>query len=542
MRLIKSTLFKLHHNQSGIILTWVLMFISVGLLLIPPLLSLSYAVNKSATSYQIREKGIYAADSGIQDALWQVTQTNPDGNKVPSSVGSSKTYSTASVNGTQPSVTILCTQISDTETAYKVNSRSDASNPYTEIEAYLLLPKSQSNIFDSAIATVAGGNINLSGATIIGSDVGKQADVFSGANLILSGSPQIQGNCYATSNITLGSGKIDGDASASGTIGSGNITGAKTAGVPVQTPPSIATSDLNNMVQGVYDETFNIGNISPAGTQYPSGLTIQNQNQHISYAIYVVGDLTLKSNPNLVFDNQVYVTGKIMFSGGTQNVTFNGAVYGGGELDSTGGAGVVTFNNTLTVGSMNPAGNYIYVLNNNVKVVNDLTVGNGVSTSFGGTIYTGGNFNYGGASNLNISHDIYIKGSLTLGNSADLAGPEKVVVRGNVSIGGASSLTNPNQLPFLIMPPGSTTPALSPPTDPTSLTLANGGHASAVIYAPTADFNFSGAASLYGAIICKRAELGNSAQIIYPSFLGSRSDLPQTGSMGSPSIKNWMIK
>ena len=534
-------------NQNGHVLILVLLLMLVGILVIPPALSYAGAVLKSTTHSVENQKLLYTADSGVQDAFWQIQQTTQDVAKVPSAVNTPITYSLPDINNVEPLVTILCTEISDTATTYKVTSTATDGSLSKTVEAYIVLAGSQP-VFEYALATLEGGPINLSGGAIISSATGDDGDVFCGGTLELDPSAKIEGDCYALEDITTGWGcTIDGDATSTGTTsGNGTITGTTTSGAQEETPPSVDTDYLNGLVQGVYDETC-FDDITPSGTS-TSSMTVKSQTY--SDPIYIIGDLSI-SNCSPVFNSQVYVTGNVTLSGGTATVTFNGPVYIGGSLTSSGGTINVYFNDTLSMGSCNLGGSYYFYFNGAVKVAGNLTVGSGIPTSFGSTIYIGGNFNYGGSSDINIDDAAYIGGALNLTGSAIWSSATdkvvNVVVRGNVSISGASSLIDPSSLtddelymlPYIIVPPASTTPALASGTDPSTITISGSGAIAALIYAPTAELTISGTGVLCGSAICESVTMTGSAKIIYTTDLEDNRPMPGIGGESETAIDYW---
>ncbi len=514
------------NEESGYILAFSLILFALVAIMIGPLLDLMSSGLKQGSAMLSSTNQLYIADAGVESACQNILTMD-----LPGWVSENNSYSYSfpaienlTEDGSRVQVAISYNPATDFTSQglvyHVVSTGTDANGGTTTITTKILSSHIPGGFITNALTT--SGNINMSGAALC------------------------NGNVYAGGNITLsGSADINGDVTASGTLT--GVTG--TSGAP-QVSDSFAP-DLNATVQTVYDETFTgVATPAPQGTPV-STMTVQNNGSNSNYyhytnPIYVngSGNLTFSNVNYVVFDCPVYVVGNINFSSGVQNIIFSGSVYVGGTISSSGSLNI-TFNNTLTAGSINLGGSGTFTFNGGVKDLGNLTVGNSISTSFGSTIYIGGDLSYGGAGNLNINSDIYINGALILGNSAQIVGPEKVVVRGDsaqtyeVSISGAGSFTNTSQLPFIIVPPGSTIPALSPATDPTAITVTGSGHASAVIYAPTAAFTISGAGILNGAIFSKSATLSNSARVDYPSDLDQRTDLP--GSNNGISIETWGI-
>ncbi len=537
-------------DQRGYAIIIALLILIAAILFVSPFLSfMSTGYKTTKDTFEVKNKEQYAADAGVARAMWTIKYNNT---VLPQNQGDSYNITDmANVNAKPVVVTITYLNKVDDTVTYRIVSTAGSVAVQADIAYTQGVQESQAkSLFSDAVTGVAG-DITMSGAAVIRSDGAGGAEVDSAGNVTLSGSAYITGDVYADNNVSLGtSTRINGNASAHNTVSTGGtVTGTRTSGAALEDLSLLPNNNLNDTVQTVYNSTFNISTITPGGTTYNSGLTISDQTGTHYPKINVIGNLTLK-NSSVTFDSEVYVTGNIFFQSGTQNITFSGPVYAGGQVYTDKGGGTVTFGSSLTTGSMNLGSSYNFFFNGALKDLGNLTVGNSTGTHFGSTIYVGGNFIYSGASNLTIQDDMYIKGNLTLGNSAQIVGPEKVVARGNVSISGAGSLEGVDQLPFIIVPPGSTTPALSPPTDPATFQVTNGGTVSALIYAPTAAYSSSGSASLYGAAICNSFTLDHSAQIIYPETLanpGVRPDLPTIGSQGGPtgppiiSLNSWGI-
>ena len=538
-------------EQSGQALIIALIFLLFVVLIITPLLILMSTTSKNAAVYSQNTESLYSADAGVQDAIWQMKQnlSNPN----------TGTINNLNINGSGVIVTIT-----PSGTDYLIVAKAIGTRGSTTVNS-LVSVSAGTMLFSNALSTGLGGDITLNGSSVINSNGSGGAPVFSGGSLNINGSSSITGNAFADSNITFANSscKINGNASAAGTVGTiGTVSGTKTSGAGTQTPNSLSTATLNSTVQGIYNETTNIGTIvsSPPGVITVSGdLTIKNGSDsngvpitsgHVTVPVYVTGNLVLQNVNTITFDRQLYVNGNITFAG-VQTDTFTGPVYAGGYMTSSGTESNI-FNNTLTIGNVpgsstsyiNLGGSGSFAFNGNLKDMGNFYSGGSISTTFGGTIFVGGNFDYEGSSNLNINHDIYINGTLLTGGSAGaIIGPENIVVRGYgsnssgnpaVSINGSSAVGTA-QLPFIIVPPAATTPAIAGP-DPALCQLTGSATVSALFYAPTTAFTNSGSASLFGAVISQTITLSGSATITYPSNLTAlRPNLPYSNGSGSGS-------
>jgi hypothetical protein len=535
-KMIREWLHEIYASERGDTLILALIVMILAGLLIGPLLShMSTGLKNTREVYSARTIEQYAADAGVSQALWYIKYRSDD---VPGE------FSLENINTKTVFVNISGTPDEDNSITYTIVSRAGSTTTtavvgYTpEIEAVPEIPGEDPYLYFSKGVETTSGNIAVTGSAAIKSDSGKNGDVFSSGGVNITGSSSIAGDVYAVSNISLGySTKIDGNAVASGTVStSGTVTGTRTSSAALQAPVLIDDHVLNTLVQGVYDETHNIGPLTPGGTTYNSDLTIMNKSNIHYPEIYVKGNLIFSNtNTNIVFDGQVYVTGNICFKSGTQNLTFSSTVYAGGQIYAESGSGTIRFSNLVIANGINLPGSYSYTFHGNVKDLGDFTSGNSTSTAFDGTVYVGGNFSYSGSSNMSVSHNIYIKGNLVMGNSNQIIGPQKVVVRGNATLSGSAMLTAA-QLPFIIIPPARTTPALGSMVDPSSVTVANSAAASAAVYAPTADFIVTGSGKLRGGIVCKSATISNSAIVEYLVGVDGRNDFYSPGTPGTPGI------
>ncbi|MBN1191112.1 MAG: polymer-forming cytoskeletal protein [Dehalococcoidales bacterium] len=533
---IKTWLHKIFSSERGdtLILALIVMIL-VGFLIGPLLNHMSTGLKNSREVYSSRTDEQYAADAGVSQAMWYIKYRGED---VP------EEFIIDQINGKTVFVNIEQATGEDESISYTIISRAGSTTTtaitgYTpEIEAVPGVPGEESVCYFNNCVAANSGDINVTGAAKICSNNGNNGNVFSGGDVVIEGSSSIEGDVYAVGDVELAySTRIDGNAVASGSVNTiGTVTGTRTSYADLQSAPGIDGDDLDEMVQSVYDGTFNLDPLIPGGATY-GGITVKNQSGTHYPELNITGNLEFRNtNTGIVFDSQVYVAGNIYFRSGTQDITFCGPVYAGGKIYVGSGSGTISFNSRVIANEIDLSGCYTFLFNSSVKDLGDLSVGNSINTSFASTIYVDGDFEYSGASNLSLNDNIYIKGALTLGNSTQLVGPEKVVVRGNVTLSGATVLTA-DQLPFLIMPPAATTPALASSVDPSTFTLANSAIASAVVYAPTADFSITGSAKLYGGIICQSADVSNSAIVEYLTGISARDDLYSPGSEGTPGIE-----
>ena len=214
---------KLVRGEKGQAFILVLIFLLLGSLIITPLLSYMSTGLKTSHVYEEGNFELYAADAGVEDALWSIKNDVsglPHSHTDPAYVGN-----ISSINGKSVNYTITC--VADDET-YSIQSTAwTGAGSSTSIATYVTKTESGGILFNNAVGSL-GGDITMSGNTRVKSDppADKAGNVFSAGNLNLSGSAQIEGDAYADTNMSLSaSTTIDGDATTPGTVsGSGTVT------------------------------------------------------------------------------------------------------------------------------------------------------------------------------------------------------------------------------------------------------------------------------------------------------------------------------
>jgi Tfp pilus assembly protein PilX len=513
-------LSRLKTDERGQALLIALVFMLLGSLIVTPLLShMATGLKTGKQVYEKRMDELYAADAGVEDALWQLQQTTSD--KVPTAPGQPITYALADVNGKHVTVEISMQDSTRDTTTYRITSTATLNSSKTSIVSYVSITLSSGLLFNNAITTL-GGDVNLGGGVSVISDprAAQAANVFSGANLTMSNNSIIEGNATARGTIT----------------GGGTVTGIKTPNSD-QSPGQLTQAQINAIVQGVKDET-NISPFTPSGTPV-SKLDVNNMGTasnyyHYTSAINVTGDITFSNTNYVIFDQQVYCAGNMSFKG-TQNVIFNDAVYVGGSLTAGASAGRIDFNKPLTAGSIDGKGSCPVYFNDKVKVLGDLTTSSQCQVSFGGGIYVGGSLTLGGGGGINLKSDVYVGGDMTLSGGTEFINAKtdigtKVVVQGaTVKLDGSANVLTTEQLPFILAPTA------------TALTLTGNAAVYAVVYAPQAAATKGGSTSLYGAVISKSLDFSGGSNITYPTYLSNRTDLPPVVGNGLPRVITWDI-
>lgn len=142
-------------NQQGQALVIALVFLGIGALTLPPLMTLMGSALVQGTTFENRTAGLYAADAGIEQAIWYLDPENspliPGG--LPANTGESRTLPGISIDGRTVSVTlayltedtyqIVSTSASPTETISVTAVVSDTYNNYTDIMNHVMTSKGE---------------------------------------------------------------------------------------------------------------------------------------------------------------------------------------------------------------------------------------------------------------------------------------------------------------------------------------------------------------------------------------------------------------
>jgi hypothetical protein len=126
-------------NEKGHALTLVLVLLVVGGLILTPLLGLMSTGLVSGQVYEKKTNELYGADAGVEDACWQLKQTDPDPAKVPASPEEPPlTYPLQSLNDKKVEVTIDMISGTVGDGIYKVTSTATStSGSKTTIVSYV---------------------------------------------------------------------------------------------------------------------------------------------------------------------------------------------------------------------------------------------------------------------------------------------------------------------------------------------------------------------------------------------------------------------
>ena len=391
-----SFLKKMLKSEEGFALPAALALLLVGGLLIVPSSMLTQTSLSANRITDDRDKSIYAADAGIEYALWQIDNKIKDPGtsslQLPQ-LGQQMAMPFSEVlNGKNLTVTIY----NQDGKTFRVNSiSSDGVGLDLAVISDVDLTftgGTSSSVFDYALASL-NGNITLSGNSDVESDEVQEGDIYANGNVALSGNAKVNGDANATGTVT--------------TLNNSKIMGDKIPGAPPLTIPTVDTASYEN-------ETLTS---SCVPVTHPSGWTISgNGNYQYDSPVHVVGDLTITRNGTVTFTDKVCVDGN------------------------------------LSVGS-----NTTMVFQGPVKVTGTFSISSNTSITFGSTIHVTGNFTTSGNAVMHLGGTVYIKGAMSLsGNSNGFTGGHTVIAEGNISMSGNSQLPA-EQIPFIMSTNGTVT-------------------------------------------------------------------------------------
>jgi len=124
-------------EENGQALVMVLILLLVGGLIIGPLLSYTGSELNTGEVYETRTDELYAADAGVEDAVWKIQ--NKDGYLPCNPAGPPRAFNITDVNGKSVDVTITSEySVNNMTFTYRVVSTAIGDGIGTEIEAYIV--------------------------------------------------------------------------------------------------------------------------------------------------------------------------------------------------------------------------------------------------------------------------------------------------------------------------------------------------------------------------------------------------------------------
>jgi len=489
---MKAAVKRLIRDEKGRAMVMALILLAVGGLITTPLLAYMSTGLIAGQVYERRTAELYAADAGVEDAVWKIQQ-----GEVPVCPGNPTwSYNISDVNDKSVDVTITYVNNLTTSVVYKITSIATTdSDSSTTVESYVEIiyggSFGGSSVFDYALTSL-GGNIDLGGNSDVESEVELEGDIHANGNIYLSGNAEIDGDATATGVIT--------------TSGNADVNGEEIEGAESLVAPNIAmlTAECEEEAQDV--ECALCGDITRPGNWAPSPGVYSN-------AEHVQGNLNINTMGTFTFGGAVCVDQDLQISSIT-TVTFASLVCVDGDLNISSLA-KVTFQGP-------------------VKVEGDLHLSTSKDVVFGGTIYVGGNLIISSNIDVELGGTVYVCGQITMSGNAQLVGGETIIAEGDIAISGNSDLNEAAaDLPLIISTGG-------------DVTLTGNSDVAAVIYAPSGDILLQGNTNLYGCAVGLSVTGGGNNDVVYPIDLRERDDLPGAwdGGDGEKTINivTWQIK
>lgn len=374
------------NNQKGYALPAALVVLLLGSLIIVPSLALmDTSLNKNRIIDE-EDMSIYAADAGIQYALWHMQPDYEGDFELPEEGEDASLDFPEVLNNRSVYITIS----NEGEQLYEITSRSvNSKGGIKEITSYVsLIPASDGTkgLFDYAASSLDG-DIKLTGSSLIESDPSGDGDAYAkGGDIILTGTSVIDGDATATGDIDYPSWHT------------GAITGVKT---PYDTnPPDPPEVDI----EGYLNET-----LAHSCDDIPDAVSSwSNPAGEYFDPIRVIVDMQISGTGTWIFYDRVCIGRDLKISGSTE-VIFKGPVSVGRDVQIT-GTGTVTFEDTLYADD-------------------DLSINGSRTVNFMRTVYVGDEVQMTGAT---------------------LTGGTTIVAGGDIQLSGSGKFTNVDDIPFVI--------------------------------------------------------------------------------------------
>jgi hypothetical protein len=282
---MKIAVKRILRTEKGAAMVLALILLLVGGLFSAPLLSYMGTGLLEGEVYENRTDQLYAADAGVEDAIWNID------NEVPEVTGLSYcypdwSYNMSDVNGKSLEITITWVN----NLTYRVVSTATGdNNSHTQVESYVYYGSEWRDLLDFGVVAL-NGDIIISGSSELDSyPEGNNTRIYANGNIDIQGSSKVYGEAVATGTITYKPGAIT----------PGPITENLFPPLEFYLPDLslyLAEANTGEFIDGDLDVTTNC-TIGPA---------------------YITGDLYLASQAVLTLEGAVWVEGRIITEGGSQ--------------------------------------------------------------------------------------------------------------------------------------------------------------------------------------------------------------------------------
>ena len=538
-------------SESGQILVWVVGVMVLAALIIVPLLLSAFGGLRTSTIRQERMQELYAADTGIEDALnWifnqgDLTRLKGDGNNMTfPQIGGDFSYPLLSnINDCNVSIignrtgnwtyTVISTGTNldkgthvKVQVKVKVQPLTVGGELITQPPVYIYPQPPPGGPFSYAIASLGDGQqfVGSAGGTIDG-------DIFINGNFKTSppggGATLVTGNLYCDGDMTLDlSSHVMGNASATGNIvllATSIIDGNAWANT------YISQASQNYIGKDAYAQTYiNASKGSINGSAWATGnITVSSAIHQSAFAnhdinvpggtidgwAYYMDNLNITGGGyvgnSLKLNQAAYVPPAVMPS--IQENPDPGAVYLGNATDTSKGGG--TYTGSITVSG-----------------TKSVSTSGLVSKDNGGPVYINGNLKFSNNAVLWLEGTVYVSGSvdMTANNCQVLAKPGTatpavLVANGDITIKNNTVATPDVNMPLIMSVNG-------------NINCSNNDYVVGALYAPNGTITLMNNTRVDGAVVAKNIVTNNNYSVTYNPIVQNIPGLPAgTGPGPQPS-------
>jgi hypothetical protein len=284
MKIAAKTLIR---DEKGAAIVLALILLLVGGLISAPLLSHMGSGLLAGEVYEARTAELYAADAGVEDAIWKIQNQDAVEGAWPCNPSSPPfTYNITDVNGSAVTVSVAYV---DGLTYHVVSNATGDNDSKTQVESYIYYGSEWRDLLDFGVVAL-NGDIILSGTSELNSyPTGNNTHIYANGNIDVGGNSKVYGEAVATGTITYNPGAIT----------PGPVTENFFPPLEFYLPDLslyLAEAETGEFIDGDLHITSN-RTIGPA---------------------YITGDLNLSSQADLTLEGAVWVEGTIKTQGGSQ--------------------------------------------------------------------------------------------------------------------------------------------------------------------------------------------------------------------------------
>lgn len=370
-------------GQAGISLPLVLVLLLVGALLIVPSLDLLSSGLTANTSADEADMGLYAADAGVEKALWHMQYD--DSFTLPGDGVIAQVNFDEVTNDN----TVVVTIENSGSLGYKITSIATnyANGSTTTIVTYAAINTvSTASIFDYAAASL-NGNVDITGAVHVYSDPPGEGDIFANyGDVNISGSSHIEGNAAATGEV--------------------NATGAaRVDGLEIEGAAPIDTDFIRAELDAIISETLAGATNLVCPYVLTTGDWVVSSSGVYADLPRIQGDLKIIGDITVTFPNTVCIEGDLEIPANAI-VIFGDKVSVGGDVIISGASSLITFQDTLYIGDDLRVSSTGEIVMESASYIVDQIVLTGNGIVGGSTIVAGGDITLAGSGELNDIEDL----------------------------------------------------------------------------------------------------------------------------------------